>query len=500
MADFANLRALSAFVILVLALLLHNSAPSTTPSLASTARSDGTARSPLLGVRILVISHDASASGAPRVCAELAQSLAGLGASVSLAVQGRARVRRADREALMSLLAPLTADTAAFPVVGLTSRAVHDADVVVVSTAVAANSAWVTAGSTTSADAPPFFSHSGIVSAVFDLAALVTGASRSTAAFMRPQARLVWLVHESGAVMRALGHSASEAALSAMSGPRSRVDRVVFVSNAAMSWWHEQLRLRDATVSAQQQLVLHWGVPSWKLDHLLAPARIADARARLRRQLGFGEVDFVFLVVGSFHPMKGHAGIVRAFLDAQASCQHHSAITRLRLVAVGGGLGAADYFPCIFSEAAEIFALDDVRLLPSTSDVGAYFAVADAFVGNTQCEGETWGLATLEALAAGKPVLAAAVGGTLEQMQHNITALLHPPTCVTFDEIGESGAGKKVAYSFGSVAAPGELAAHMCAVATDAALAKRLGAAGSEHVRNALGQAQIDAALVEAFS
>ena len=103
----------------------------------------------------------------------------------------------------------------------------------------------------------------------------------------------------------------------------------------------------------------------------------------------------------------------------------------------------------------------DVRLLPSTSDVAAFFAMADVAVSNTQGPGETWGLATLEALAAGKAVLAAGNGGTLEQLQHNETALLHPGS--------NAGSGDACAALserprrlFADVAAPSELVHHMC--------------------------------------
>jgi glycosyltransferase involved in cell wall biosynthesis len=422
-------------------------------------------------------------------------------------VQGRARVRRADRDALESLLSPLADHAAAFDIVGLTARVVEDADVVVISTATAPNSAWIAAGKAVSTTSSfPSLPYRLAAAVINHLVALATGESSATAAAMRPGARLVWLVHESGAVMRALGPGASTAAVDALSDPRSRVNRVVFVSNAARLWWIEQLRAAGAvTASAWEQLVLHWGVPRWKLDYLSDPGRSADARKRLRAQLGFDETDFVFLVVGSFHPMKGHAGIVRAFVDTQKTCINLTPSRRIRLVAVGGGLGAADYFPRMFVDAADILAIDGVRLLPTTSDVGAYLAMADAFVSNTQCEGETWGLATLEALAAGKPVLAAGVGGALEQLEHNTTALLHASTCYD-DYAGDNhrGSGARTAsveglLAFSDVTAPSRLAGHMCAVATDAALAGRLSAAGSAHVVRTLGQAHIESALIGAL-
>ena len=477
---------------LAAAIALRAPPPPPLPPLAAPPSAPAELRARLRDARVLVISHDASASGAPRVCVEMAQALADLGAAVSLAVQGRAVVRRADREALVSLLG---GGAAAFAVVGLTPREVRDADFVIVSTAVASNSAWIAAAAAMP-PAPPPSGMAGVADALLDLAAIATGASRTSARHVRPNARLVWLVHESGAVMRALGRGATDAAVAAMSDPRGRVDSVVFVSHAARAWWLEEVQRQHASASAlRPSLVLHWGVPRWKLELLASPERAADARVRLRRQLGFDEADFVFLVVGSFHPMKGHAGIVRAFLDAQAACPRVDAsVGRRRLVAVGGGFGAAGYFPREFADAENVLTLSDVRLLPSTSDVAAFFAMADVAVSNTQGPGETWGLATLEALAAGKAVLAAGNGGTLEQLQHNETALLHPGS--------DAGSGDPSATLserprrlFADVAAPSELVRHMCAVATDTDLFARLRAAGSAHVRRALSQDHIDSVL-----
>jgi glycosyltransferase involved in cell wall biosynthesis len=455
------------------------------PPLSALPSAEPSAR--LRGMRVLIITHDASASGAPRVCVEMAQALAGLGAAVSLAVQGRAVARRADRDALASLLGGASA--ADFAVVGLTLRAVQDADAVIVSTAVAPNSAWIAAAA--AGPSASFLSSAAELTAtLLDLAAYATGISRTSALQVRPPARLVWLVHESGAVMSALGRTATNAAVAALSDPRGRVDNVVFISHAAQSWWLDEVGRQGATLAVPRQLVLHWGVPRWKLEHLASPERAADARVRLRRQLGLADADFVFLVVGSFHPMKGLAGIVRAFLDARDACPRATAAAgRLRLVAVGGGLGAPDYFPRVFADAESVLTLEDVRLLPSTSDVAAYFAMADAVVSNTQGAGETWGLATLEALAAGKVVLAAANGGTLEQLRHNETALLHPGSDA------ESAVTQQPRRFFSDVAAPSKLARHMCAVATDVDLLERLRSAGSAHVRSALGQDHIDAAL-----
>jgi glycosyltransferase involved in cell wall biosynthesis len=54
-----------------------------------------------------------------------------------------------------------------------------------------------------------------------------------------------------------------------------------------------------------------------------------------------------------------------------------------------------------------------------------YFAIADVLVSNTLVGGETWGLAILEAMGAGLPVLAASRGGSVELHVDGESGLLH---------------------------------------------------------------------------
>ena len=443
------------------------------------------------GRSFLIISHDLSFTGAPHACVEMAQALGALGAHVSLAVQGQSLLLPSHREALLALISPLKNHDLLFDLVGLTPRVVNDADVVLLSTATAANSAWVVPASP------------GILAFLFPgISHFLLGTRATSSLDMKPSAHLAWWVHESGAIMDALGPAATRAAVAAMSN--SRVNSLVFVSRATQRWWNDQgvlptrsdgrdSRGHGAINTFPRQNVLLWGIPEWKIRSLSSRMRDIDERLRIRQSHKFAGNDFIFLVVGTFHPMKGHAGILRAFLVANAECPVAHSGGTLGLVAVGGGLAVSDHFPRLFSDSETIEKLDNVRLVPPSLDIASFYLMADAVVSNTQGAGETWGLATLEALSAGKALLASSAGGTLEQVQHNATALLHSNirAAASFDEVAIGAS-----FFSSNITASRELVEHMCAVATDKFLFDRLRFAGQVHAEENLGEKHINAALL----
>jgi glycosyltransferase involved in cell wall biosynthesis len=98
-----------------------------------------------------------------------------------------------------------------------------------------------------------------------------------------------------------------------------------------------------------------------------------------------------------------------------------------------------------------------IELAGERRDVPQLLAGADVFVLSTQSEGAP--LSILEAMAAGLPVVAAAVGGVPELIEHGGTGLLVPP------------------------ADPAALAAALERLLRDAGLRRALGAAGRARVR-----------------
>jgi len=176
-------------------------------------------------------------------------------------------------------------------------------------------------------------------------------------------------------------------------------------------------------------------------------ARLAappHARAALRRERGLSDEDVAVVVVGALEARKGHA----VLLGAAAALA--PAAPRLRYVFCGEGRQAE-------ALARAAAALDGaVEMVGFRRDVAACLAAADVVALPSLQEG--LGVAALEAMAAGRPVVASRVGGLAEAVVHEETGLLVPP--------GD----------------PTALATALARLARDPGLRARLGAAGRERV------------------
>ena len=404
------------------------------------------------GKRVTVLSHEFSRTGAPIACAQLAQLLSHAGAAVRLLGWDALRRPPAELAAFSASIVPgpsFSTEAAGDSV----DEVALGSDLVVVSSAVPQQAAWV--------------------------------ARLRAAAIGKRQPRVVWWLHEGAG--SELPRDAVAGAVALLTR-RDALDGVLFVSSAARAYWEREVR-REAGVELAalplRQFVLRWGVPNW----LLAAAGEGDAAAaRLRQDVrsarGIAPGDFVFLALASFQAVKGHAGMARAFDAARKRCGSDSQIARrLRFVMAGVGHGWGN--PTFFPQANVAWVRSDADFViegPTERPLELLLA-ADAYVSNTLGGGESWGLSTLSAMAAGKPVLASNAGATAEQMTHGVNALVHA-----------------VPASVEEPQDVGELAAHMCAIIEDAVLRERLSAAARAHVREDLGHLHIELALVEAFS
>ena len=164
------------------------------------------------------------------------------------------------------------------------------------------------------------------------------------------------------------------------------------------------------------------------------------------------------LVVGSvgwLTPVKGYRFLIEAFARIKPS---HP---RLRLVIVGSG----ELRDKLAALAARQGVGDSVRLLGERTDVPHCLAAMDLFVMPSLNEG--MGRALIEAMAAGRPVIATKVGGIPAIIEHQRTGLLVPP--------GDATA----------------LAAAMAELLRRPAWAKELGAAASESIGAKFGVPQM---------
>jgi glycosyltransferase involved in cell wall biosynthesis len=187
---------------------------------------------------------------------------------------------------------------------------------------------------------------------------------------------------------------------------------------------------------------LAWGAPAARLhvvqNGVPVPA-IAEPRDAVRAQLGLPPGAVVAVAVASMRPVKRHPDFVAAVRIA--------ARTRPALTGVVVGDGPD-------RPAVEAAAGDDphIRLLGHRDDVARILSAADLFV--LASEREAAPMAILEAMAAGLPVIATAVGSVPEIVSEGETGRLVAP--------GQ----------------PDALAAVLAELAGDRELRARMGAAG----------------------
>lgn len=142
----------------------------------------------------------------------------------------------------------------------------------------------------------------------------------------------------------------------------------------------------------------------------------AEQMAALRQQWRLDAADGVILSVGRLSPEKGHIDLITAFKQWLTISPPQQ---RFTLLMVGDGPNRAK----LERSAAELG--DRVRFLGHQADVWPLYFIADIFVLPSHSEGSP--LVLLEAMAAQRPIVATAVGGTPETVENDISAVLVPP-------------------------------------------------------------------------
>jgi glycosyltransferase involved in cell wall biosynthesis len=140
-------------------------------------------------------------------------------------------------------------------------------------------------------------------------------------------------------------------------------------------------------------------------------------RQRAREQLGIGRDALVFSSVGNLFSYKGHADLLAALDLANADLP-----TGWRLLVVGrdnnGYLAERE-------EIRDRYGLtDNIRFLGQRSDVPVILCAADIHLTASHTEGFPNNI--LEAMCAGRPVIATAVGGIPELVVDGETGVLVP--------------------------------------------------------------------------
>jgi glycosyltransferase involved in cell wall biosynthesis len=182
------------------------------------------------------------------------------------------------------------------------------------------------------------------------------------------------------------------------------LDRIVAISDAVAEYLRQEAALPDEKV-----VRIHYGIdPSPFQPDLPPPSRRPEGDSLRRPTLG---------VVARLAPQKGHRVLfdalpaVRAAIpDVCARLVGHeelSTTAELRAYAAERGVGDLVTFEGFRADVAQVMADLDVFVLPSLW--------------------EGFGLVLLEAMAAGRPVVASAVGPIPEIVVDGVTGLLVPP-------------------------------------------------------------------------
>lgn len=169
---------------------------------------------------------------------------------------------------------------------------------------------------------------------------------------------------------------------------------------------------------AVRQCLIDGGVAADRIELIyeaVDPARIVANRSRaaVRDELRAGADQFVVMTAARLTERKG----IDVLIEAVAAL----ADPKIVLVVAGDGPESA---PLRELAAARGIA-DNCRFLGSRSDVGDLLAACDVFAVPSRAEG--LGNAALEALGAGRPVVASRVGGLAAMIVDEESGLLVPP-------------------------------------------------------------------------
>lgn len=179
----------------------------------------------------------------------------------------------------------------------------------------------------------------------------------------------------------------------------------------------------------------------------------------VRREMAGGCERPVVLALARLHPQKGLATLLRAAAE----------LSGVAFAIAGDGPERQ----ALESEARHLGIADRISFLGFRRDTAFLLASADAFVLPSEYEGLP--LALLEAMAAGTPVVAAAIPGVDEVVTDGVTGLLFPA--------GDADA----------------LARSIRRVVADAGLANRLADNGAAHVRACFTAERMAGAVMETY-
>jgi len=196
--------------------------------------------------------------------------------------------------------------------------------------------------------------------------------------------------------------------------------------------------------------LLDGGAPPKSVATIHSPIVLpeSDGQCSVRQELGLPDNALVVGCVAVMRAEKGHADLIDAFHQIQAT------FPQAHLVLAGDGMPV---FERLKAQVESLGLASRVHFLGRRHDIGNVLQAFDVFALPTHRE--AFGTAFVEAAAMGVPVIGTDVGGVPETMQAGVTGLLVPPRD------------------------PAALAAALESLLADPERRRRMGEAGREFIR-----------------
>ncbi|HEX8658667.1 MAG TPA: glycosyltransferase family 4 protein [Hymenobacter sp.] len=143
--------------------------------------------------------------------------------------------------------------------------------------------------------------------------------------------------------------------------------------------------------------------------------------AEARRELNLPEHGRLLGILGRFDDGKGQDFVIEVLHHLRTQLGHEASLVLMGEPTLNEG---DTYYQQLRAQVARLGLEKHVHFRGFRASPIAFYQAIDVFV--LASTNETYGMVTLEALAAGVPVVGAAMGGTVELVQDGSTGLLYP--------------------------------------------------------------------------
>lgn len=182
-------------------------------------------------------------------------------------------------------------------------------------------------------------------------------------------------------------------------------DQLVYVCTNQQRYWRKRL------LRARQDCVIHNGVDT----SYFTPGQTDQQRLQMRRRFGIGKSDYVIGLCAAMRPEKAHGDLLQAIVSLR------DAGLQVQCLLIGDGPERQHIERTINALGLN----DHVHITGFQSDVRPAIACCDVMT-IVSHHVETFSIATLEAMAMGKPMVMSRIGGADEQVEDGCNGYLFP--------------------------------------------------------------------------